>query len=76
MFISIYKKSVNFDKVPHKRLLTKFIGYSVHGKLLDWTEHFLLDRTQYVNIESGYSEDVLVTNGTAQGSVPGPALFV
>ena len=63
------KKSVNVtyldlqkavDNVPHKRLLTKLRGYSIHGKLLDWIKDFLSDRTQHVSVGGECSEEEVV----------------
>ena len=39
-----------FDSVPHQRLLHKLNSYGVRGKILDWVESFLSNRTQYVSI--------------------------
>ena len=52
-----------FDKVHHKRLLTKLRGYGINDKLLDWIKDFLMDRTQHVNIGGECLEDVAVMSG-------------
>ena len=41
-----------FDKVPHKRLLTKLKAYEITGKLLNWIYSFLIGRKQRVTINS------------------------
>ena len=33
-----------FDKVPHKRLLSKLKGYGIKGKIYDWIKDFLSNR--------------------------------
>ena len=64
-----------FDKVPHKRLLTKLKGYGIHDEPPDCIEDFLTDMTHYVNVGSECSEDVAVMDGVHQGSVLGTTLF-
>ena len=39
-----------FDKVPHRRLLTKLDHYGIRGSLLNWFESFVTQRTQSVVI--------------------------
>ena len=65
-----------FDKVPHKRLLTKLKGYGIHDEPPDCIEDFLTDMAHYVNVGSECSEDVAVMDGVHQGSVLGTTLFV
>ena len=40
--------SIAFDKVPHKRLLTKISGYGIKGNVLYWISDFLGNRKQRV----------------------------
>ena len=35
-----------FDKVPHRRLVTKLDHYGIRGSTLQWIQDFLADRTQ------------------------------
>ena len=40
-----------FDKVPHKRLLSKLEAHGVTGKILRWIESWLSNRRQKVSVE-------------------------
>ena len=64
-----------FDTVPHKRLICKLKGYGITGKLLEWIEDFLKNRSQKVRIGREYSTDARVLSGIPQGSILGPVLF-
>ena len=65
-----------FEKVPHRRLLTKVDYYGIRGPLFNCFESFLTQRTQSVVIEGGIicscSHDIRVP----QGTVLGPLLFL
>ena len=64
-----------FDKVPHKRLITKLKGYGIQGNLLRLIKNFLSDRTRKVIVNGEESNPASVTSGILQGSVLGPILF-
>ena len=64
-----------FDKVPHKRLLSKVKAHGITENLSKWIEDWLSERKQRVVINGKTSEWVNVNNGDPQGSVLGPILF-
>ena len=52
-----------FDKVPHKRLLSKLKGCGIKGKIYDWIKDFLSNRKQRVVINGKFSHWIRVTSG-------------
>ena len=44
-----------FDKVPHKRLLSKLHSYGLNDKLILWIKAFLCSRTQRIKINNIYA---------------------
>ena len=55
-----------FDKVPHKKLMTKVRALGIVDEVADWVEDFLSDRKQRVVINGEYSNWATVTSGVPQ----------
>ena len=61
-----------FDKVPHRRLISKLHSYQVNNEIILWIESFLIGRKQRVKIDEVMSEWSDVLSGIPQGSILGP----
>ena len=65
-----------FDKVPHKRLISKLKSYGINADVIAWIEAFLSTRRQRVKINNVFSEWASVLSGIPQGSILGPLQFI
>ena len=65
-----------FDKVPHKRLLSKLEALGITGNILRWVDSWLSNRRQKVSVEGELSEWAAEKRGVPQGSLLRPLLFI
>ena len=65
-----------FAKVDHGTLLHKLRAVGITGNIGIWLFHFLTDRSHFVRLPEGISEDHHVLGNVPQGTVFGPLLFL
>ena len=65
-----------FDKVSHRRLLSKLSSYGLNANIIDWIRSFLSFRYQRVKVNGVLSNYKQVLSVIPQGSVLSPLLFV
>ena len=65
-----------FDKVAHKRLISKLQFYGIRNNTVLWLENWLIGRTQKVVVDGECSGGAAVKSGVPQGTVLGPLLFL
>ena len=63
-----------FDKVLHRRLLTKLLHYGIRGYFHKWIETWLTQCAQQVVVDGESSCSALVTSEVPQGAVLGPLM--
>jgi len=74
--VAVLDFSKAFDKVPHRRLISKLEFYGLKGEISQWVCKFLQNRTQQVVINGQSSQTTKVTSGVPQGTVTGPLWFL
>jgi hypothetical protein len=74
VFFVDYSKA--FDLIDHQLLLQKLSAYGVDDTYLKIFQNYLLDRTQFVEINGFKSCPLCITHGVPQGNVLGPLLFL
>ena len=65
-----------FDLVWYQGLLDKMKQIGLRGNVLKFVENFLKDRSIQVRVGAAMSSTYIVENGTPQGSVLSPLLFI
>ena len=45
-----------FDKVPHRRLISKLYSYGLHDSIINWIFEFLKARQYRVKVNISYSD--------------------
>lgn len=65
-----------FDMVDHQLLLDKLYRYGLRGKIHNWIQSYLSDRSQLVEFDGVRSATLTLSKGVPQGSVLGPLLFL
>ena len=65
-----------FDTVDHGILLHKLRAVGITGNIGIWLFHFLTDRSHFVRLPGGISEDHPVLSGVPHGTILGPLLFL
>ena len=65
-----------FDKVDYGILLHKLKALGITGNLGLWFYNFLTNRSHFVRLPGGISDDFPVLGGVPQGTVLGPLLFL
>ncbi|KAI5639343.1 reverse transcriptase (RNA-dependent DNA polymerase) domain-containing protein [Phthorimaea operculella] len=65
-----------FDTLRHDTLVKKLGDTGVRGPILEWCRSYLENRTYCVKVGQSCSDQVQVTEGTAQGSVLGPLHYL
>ena len=48
-----------FDKVPHKRLITKLESYGLPNQIIKWVDNFLNERNQKVTVNRRLRGDMI-----------------
>ena len=65
-----------FDSICHSKMMYKLKLIGIGGKLLDWFQSFLCQRSQAVKVGESFSPRVPVTSGVGQGTILGPLIFI
>ena len=64
-----------FGTVSHCKVIAKLRQYGIGGNVLNWINHFLTNRKQYVKVNEATSEVFVPSSGVPQGACPSSLLF-
>ena len=73
--LALLDLSAAFDTLDHSILLKRLESFGFNDLVLKWFSSYLSDRSQCVNINNLFSNDVALPFGVPQGSVLGPLLY-
>lgn len=65
-----------FDTVSHCKIIAKLEQYGIGGSVLNWINHFLINRKQYVRVDDAVSEVFVPSSGVPQGACLSSLLFL
>jgi len=65
-----------FDMVWQTGLLVKLRNLGITGNIFSFIKNFLAHRTIQVKVGNAFSQTYVIENGTAQGSIISPLLFL
>ena len=69
-----FERAYDMNHAP--TLQKKLLNMGITGKTYQWIVNFLSDRTFQVKIGASFSDTYTLENGTLQGSVISPLLFL
>ena len=64
------------DVINHTAILHKLNVYGLRGTINKWFENYLVDRSQYINIDGNVFLSRKLDCGVRQGSILGPLLYL
>ena len=65
-----------FDMIWREGIVNQLFQMGIKGRMLHWIHNFLQDRTIQVKVGTAFSRPHHLENGTPQGSVLSPLLFI
>ena len=65
-----------FDTVSHCKIIAKLKQYGIGGNVLNWINHFLIDRKQYVKVNDATYDVFVPRSGVPQSACLSSLLFL